>query len=107
MKVKNILQLSFFLLLLVGCTPKTTETVQNPEPPTQKDTADPKPDEELSPCKSWLNEPNKDEIIEWHVLYRDQLKEREIMKKPTPFGKKPTKRLQLLMANEIRITEMG
>lgn len=72
MKVKNILQLSFFLLLLVGCTPKTTETVQTPEPPPKKTT--PEPAVKLSPCKSWLNEPNKDEIIEWHVLYRDQMK---------------------------------
>ena len=71
--MKNILQFSFFLLLLVGCTPKTTETVQAPEP-TQKETPKPKPDEKLSPCKNWLNEPNKEEIIEWHVLYRDQLK---------------------------------
>jgi len=72
MKVKVILQLSFFLLILVGCTPKTTETVQTPEPPPKETT--PKPTEKLSPCKNWLDEPNMDEIREWHVLYRDQLK---------------------------------
>ena len=73
MKVKNLLQLSFLLLLLVGCTPKTTETTQNAEPPLpppkKVDT-----DKQLSPCKNWLDAPNKDEIIEWHVLYRDQMK---------------------------------
>ncbi len=72
MKVKNILHFSFFLLLLVACTPKTTETVQIPETPPEKTT--PEPDVNLSPCKNWLNEPNKEEIIEWHVLYRDQMK---------------------------------
>ena len=72
MKVKNTLHLGFFLLLLVACTPKTTETVQIPEPPPKKTTS--VPDENLSPCKNWLNEPNMEEIREWHVLYRDQLK---------------------------------
>ncbi len=78
MKVKNIIQLSFFLLLLVGCTPKTTETVQTPEPPPKKTI--PEPDVQLSPCKNWLDLPNMYEVREWHVLYRDQLKEKNYEK---------------------------
>jgi tetratricopeptide (TPR) repeat protein len=74
MKVKNILQVSFFLLILIGCTPKTAEIVQTPEPPPKETT--PEPDEKLSPCKNWLDEPNMEEIREWHVLYRDQMKEK-------------------------------
>ncbi len=78
MKVKNILQLGFFLLLLVGCTPKTIETVQTPEPHPK--TTTPEPDVNLSPCKNWLNLSNMEEVREWHVLYRDQLKEKNYEK---------------------------
>ncbi len=72
MEIKNILQLSFLLMLLFGCTPKTTETVQAPEPPPKKNNPD--PDETLSPCKNWLDLANMEEVREWYVLYRDQMK---------------------------------
>lgn len=72
--MKNIIILlsGFFLILLVGCTPKTTETVKTPEPP-EKPTP-PVSEKKLSPCKNWLDLANKEEVIEWHVLYRDQMK---------------------------------
>jgi tetratricopeptide (TPR) repeat protein len=84
MEIKNFLQLSFFLLLLVGCTPKITETVQTPEPP--KETT-PEPAENLSPCKNWLNLKNMEEVREWYVLYRDQMKLKNY-KKAFPLWKK-------------------
>lgn len=63
----------FILLFLAACTPKTTEPVtQTPEPAPEKPVT--KPTEKLSPCKNWLNEPNVEEIREWYVLYRDQMK---------------------------------
>ena len=73
MNIKHLLSLSLFFILLVACTPKTTEPTKTTEsePITENPT---EPEEELSPCKNWHDLPNKEEVIEWHVLYRDQMR---------------------------------
>ncbi len=67
-QVASIIALFFALL---QCTPKTTQKVAD----TDKDTPKEKPvnlDSILQdPCRTWTQLPNKDEIIEMHVIYRD------------------------------------
>ncbi len=73
MKKNLFLLFTAITLLALACTPKTTEkTVVKEEPKTE--TAPPKPDENLSPCPSWNNSPDKDAIIDSYVLCKDEIR---------------------------------
>lgn len=67
--MKPTLFLLLFGSLIWSCTPKAAppEEVEEEEPVVEIDPND--------PCRTWNNLPNKEEIIEAHVLYRDFLKQ--------------------------------
>jgi len=66
--------LLFLLLVLVTCTPKVAEKVATTEPEPK-----PSPQEEgLSPCPKFSDAPNKEELLDTYVLYRDALKINEL-----------------------------
>ncbi|MEL6867049.1 MAG: hypothetical protein AAFP19_21680, partial [Bacteroidota bacterium] len=77
MSIRLLLPSCLLLCLLVwACTPKTGEKTTTPPPSTTTTKPEPVVEEEpLSPCKSWAKAPNKDDIIESHVLYKDRLRE--------------------------------
>ncbi len=74
--MKKILLLSSIsaLLLVVACSPKTTEKTKEKEEPKTTTAPKPKPDEKLSPCPSWANADNKDAIIDNYVLCKDEIR---------------------------------
>lgn len=62
------------LIFAFSCTPKTGEQVT--ETITEKESIVSATKEiNLSPCTNWNQLPNKEDIIEAHVLYKDRLKE--------------------------------
>lgn len=65
-------------ILLLACTPKTTETVV--DTPTDKPVSPPPPAVELSPCPNFTDAPNQDDAETNYVLYRDFLKAQEYEK---------------------------
>jgi len=73
----NKLTITCFLIIILGiisCTPKTGETVTSKTPEQTTPDTSATTTIESGPCKSWNNSPKKSEIIEAHVLYKDQLK---------------------------------
>jgi len=58
-----------FVIIISSCTPKVVEEVQEEKPVVVDNPND--------PCRTWNNAPNKDMIIENHVLYRDFLKQKD------------------------------
>jgi hypothetical protein len=65
-------------ILLLTCTPKTTETVV--DAPTEKPISPPPPPVNLSPCPKFSDAPNQDNAETNYVLYRDFLKAQEYQK---------------------------
>lgn len=59
----------FLILLGMACTPKVVKEVVEEEKKPEVDLND--------PCLNWNNLPNQDQIIEYHVLYRDFLKQED------------------------------
>ena len=53
MNSRQLLPLGVFLILLVACTPKTTEPAQTTPPKVEKPKPKP-PAADLSPCQNWL-----------------------------------------------------
>ncbi len=79
--MKSINYSVFVLLLLAACTPKGGEKIVVEEKPPVKEV------DLNDPCRTWNGLKNQDEIIEYHVLYRDFLKE-EKYAEALPFWKK-------------------
>lgn len=68
--VRLLTSMIVLLLIAVGCSPKVSEPVEEPEEKEPVVEIDPN-----DPCLTWNALPNKDAIIEAHVLYRDFLKQ--------------------------------
>ena len=71
----TITSLLVIILGLISCTPKAGETVTSKTAEQTTANTPPSPVVETGPCKSWNTSPKKSDIIEAHVLYKDQLKE--------------------------------
>jgi len=59
------------LFLWTQCTPKTTQKTTQPDMNQQKKESAKLDSIMRDPCRTWNELPNKDEIIEMHVIYRD------------------------------------
>ncbi len=75
MKSNKFLLYAFSLLLMMGCTPKTTEqAATSSEEAVSSPAPKPAEDESLSSCPKFSDAPNPDEAETNYVLYRDFLR---------------------------------
>ncbi|MCR9289307.1 hypothetical protein OAF63_01320 [Saprospiraceae bacterium] len=80
MSSKNYLFTFFLLTIFIwACTPKVPEVITEKEPKEEEShpAAEPKVDENLSPCPKFSDAPNPDQVIEDYVLYRDFMKAKD------------------------------
>ena len=78
MQFCKILCTLFLGSMILACTPKVAEETTK-EVEEEKVVEQPV-DENLSPCKNWVNAPNQDEAMNAHVIYRDFLRADEMDK---------------------------
>ncbi len=71
MKYLKIIFTLTTLTLLMQCTPKTAGKVQDTPPDEPKKKTVNLDSILKDPCRTWTQLPNKDEVIEMHVIYRD------------------------------------
>lgn len=70
--------LSLLLALLLACSPKVTEPVEQPTSNTQtQETSPENADKPKNPCATFADVPNTDQVKRNYVLYRDFLKAKD------------------------------